>query len=265
MNKREAIYQIEHSQFQVIYADITSMQSGVIVSSDDNYISMVGGVSYAILQKAGETLREEVRKHLPIKMGEVAVTTAGNLKAKYIFHGITIDYDNYFFANEDVISKIVEKCLELAEYLGVKSISFPALGTGVAGFPFQVAAKIMTEKVSKHLSKSGVKLETVRLCLFAREGVKSSDIDLFYEKAVGLMSVLSQNNQLSSLINEAKILLEKTGRTDLLQDMIKIQEKLQTTNKSIHISLENSSLDTKAVEAEYVSLGNQISEYSEKV
>ena len=229
---RQAIYQIEHTKFEVLYADITSLPTDAIVSSDDNYISMGGGVSAAILRKAGEGLREEVKKHLPMKIGDVAVTSAGNLNAKFIFHGITIDWDNYVYANEGVVKSIVEKSLKLADTLGLKRISFPALATGVAKFPFQIAAQTMTDSISKYLS-NGSKIENVTLCLHAREGVRASDIDLFYEKSVGLMSIFAQSNRLDVLLSEMRELVNNIGRDDLIVDIKNLQEKIKKSNSDI--------------------------------
>ena len=81
-SQRKASYQIEETKFEVIYADITTLDADAIVSSDDNYISMGGGVSMAIRMKAGPSIQEEIKKHLPMKIGDVAVTSAGNLNAK---------------------------------------------------------------------------------------------------------------------------------------------------------------------------------------
>lgn len=98
---RTAEYQIGHSVLQVMYQSITSVVAEVLVSSDDNYLTMGGGVSSALARAAGDTLREEARKHIPLKLGDVAVTSAGKLKAKYVFHAITIDRDRSMAANEE--------------------------------------------------------------------------------------------------------------------------------------------------------------------
>lgn len=245
-DNRQATYQIENTKFEVLYADITSLPADAIVSSDDNYLSMGGGVSAAILRKAGNGLREEVKKHLPMKIGDVAVTSAGNLNVKFIFHGITIDWDNYLYATEEVVRSIVEKSLNLAETLGVKRISFPALATGVAKFPFQIAAQTMTDSISKYLS-NGSKIENVILCLHSREGVRASDIDLFYEKSVGLMSIFAQSNRLDVLLSEMKELVNYIGRDDLIGDIKNLQDKIKKANKVITIQMSDES--TKPLEA----------------
>ncbi|MFM1969108.1 MAG: hypothetical protein RL152_485 [Bacteroidota bacterium] len=263
---RQATYQIENTKFEVLYADITSLPTDAIVSSDDNYISMGGGVSAAILRKAGDGLREEVKKHLPMKIGDVAVTSAGNLNAKFIFHGITIDWDNYVYANEEVVKLIVEKSLKLADTLGIKRISFPALATGIAKFPFQIAAQTMTDSISKYLS-NGSKIENVTLCLHGREGVRTSDIDLFYEKSVGLMSIFAQNNRLDVLLSEMKELVNSIGRNDLISDIINLQDKIKKVNNDIIKQMSDES--TKPFEAKdnsqtFKELQDEIKYYTDK-
>ena len=232
MVNRESVYEIENAKFQILYSDITLLPTDVIVSSDNNYISMSGGVSAAILRKAGQVLRDEVKKQLPLKIGDVAVTSAGKLKAKYIFHGITIDYENYVYADGEVIRSIVEKSLNLAEILNIKRISFPALGTGVANVPFIITAQIMVDSILKHLS-TGSKIENVAICLYAREGVQQSDLNIFYETSVGLMSIVVQSNRLDILLSEMKELLNSIGRHDLIADLQNLKNKIKETNANI--------------------------------
>jgi len=239
MNKplREAKYQIENTVFEVLYQSIIEVNSDAIVSSDDNYISMAGGVSLAISMEAGDSIYEEIKKHLPMKHGGVAVTSAGDLKSKYIFHGITIDYDKMIFANEDIIISIVTKSLALADNLGLRSIVFPALGTGTGDFSFKSAAKIMTTTISSYLQK-GSKLDKVTLCLHTRNGVEESDLDVFYEQAVGLAAIYAQSNRLDFLLTEVKEALLVIGRNDLISDIYTLQEKIADSNKVIanHVS-----------------------------
>ncbi len=96
MPQRTADYKINKTTFRVCYGDITELVADALVSSDDNYLTMSGGVSLSLLLAGGETIQREARKQIPLKTGDVAVTSAGDLKAKFIFHAITIDYDCSF-------------------------------------------------------------------------------------------------------------------------------------------------------------------------
>lgn len=170
MNTRVANYELNKTIFQVTYGDITRLKTEAIVSSDDNYLSMGGGVSMAISEAGGKAIREEARKYVPLKIGDVAVTSAGNLPAKYIFHAVTIDYTNMIYPYEDSIKAATLKCMQLADTLGVKTIAFPALGTGVGRFPFQLAADMMTRVIADYLM-GDTHVELVTISLFPREGV----------------------------------------------------------------------------------------------
>lgn len=244
-SNRNAAYQIENTKFEVMYADITTITADAIVSSDDNYISMGGGVSMSIRMKAGASIQEEIKKHLPMKIGDVAVTSAGRLESKYIFHGITIDLDKWEYANEEIVKSIVTKSLQLADTLGVKRIAFPALGTGVARFPFQLAAKAMTNSISDFILKEDTKIESVVLCLYGRRS-SENELNSFYEQAVGIASINAQSNRLDLLLSEVKEVLIKTGRDELIKEVISLQEKIINSNKEIatHAS-DNEIFDTK--------------------
>ena len=86
-----------------------------------------------------------------LNLGDVVVTSAGALSAKYIFHAVTIDFNEMTRATKESVSKSTLKCLQLADTLGVRLIAFPAIGTGVAGFPYHLAAEVMTRTIADYL------------------------------------------------------------------------------------------------------------------
>ena len=162
--ERATDYSINNTVFRVAYGDITAISADALVSSDDNHLTMGGGVSWAIASAGGEIIRHEARKHIPLQLGDVAVTSAGELLAKYILHAVTIDYDTMTNASQDSIHAATLKCMQLADTLGAHHIAFPALGTGVAGFPFQLAAEVMTQTIADYLAgETGVILVTLIL------------------------------------------------------------------------------------------------------
>ena len=180
-------YQINNTTVRVSYGDITQIKADALVSSDDNFLSMSSGVSAAILRAGGESIKTEARQHTDLNLGDVAITSAGNLSAKYIFHAITIDANHLIYASEESIQRATLKCLELADSLQIKTIALPALGTGVAKFPLEKAAKIMIETLSNYL-KSKTQIERVTITLYPREGMEPGKLDVFFERAVGLLA-----------------------------------------------------------------------------
>ena len=119
-DERASTYLIGNGIFQVRFGSLAEVAADALGSSDDNYLSMGGGVSAALSLAGGPQVGADAYKHLPLALGDVAVTTAGNLPAKYIFHGVTIDYDRITGPDSDCVRQIVVRCLALAEALRLR-------------------------------------------------------------------------------------------------------------------------------------------------
>jgi len=172
-------YRINNSTIKIIFGNILDSHSEVIVSSDDCYITMGGGVSMAIRQKEGtDAIRFDVKKKVPADIGDVVVSTAGTLPQKNIFHVITIGYNGLNHANlsegiskDDVhkyiIGHSIDKCFLLLHAMDMTSIAFPQIGAGVAGIPFKKVAEVMAEAISRNLRKTN-KSFNVEIYLYDR-------------------------------------------------------------------------------------------------
>jgi O-acetyl-ADP-ribose deacetylase (regulator of RNase III) len=124
-------YQFGKSRLTIEFGDITSSDAQVMVSSDDYYITMGGGVSASILRAGGQEIMIDASKKVPAKLGEVIVTTAGRLQAQYIFHAITIEqHADRGGSAKDIVRNSVSRCFDLLDALGLDSIAFPAIGAG---------------------------------------------------------------------------------------------------------------------------------------
>ncbi|MFN8635680.1 MAG: DUF4062 domain-containing protein [Chloroflexota bacterium] len=147
-------YRVGPSTITILFGDITTSRAEVIVSSDDFELSMGGGVSEAISTAGGQSVAHDAAKLVPASAGDVVVTTAGRLPAKYLFHAITIGpgWQAPGPSTEDaIVRQICRKAMELLSQLGCRSIAFPALGTGVAGIRFDVAAAGMAATLVSEL------------------------------------------------------------------------------------------------------------------
>jgi O-acetyl-ADP-ribose deacetylase (regulator of RNase III) len=113
---------------------------------------MGGGVSHRIRQIGGEDIYREVRNLIPLSLGEVAVTTAGNLRARKIFHAVVIDFDESEGLSDKVIQRLVHTCMKKANRYRFKSIAFPLLGTGAGGLPAKAVWEIMLGQIISDLS-----------------------------------------------------------------------------------------------------------------
>jgi O-acetyl-ADP-ribose deacetylase (regulator of RNase III) len=236
--KRASDYAINNTVFRVAYGDITAIQADALVSSDDSHLTMGGGVSCAIASAGGEIIRHEARKHIPLQLGDVAVTSAGDLFAKYILHAVTIDYDTMIYASQDSIHAATLKCMQLADTLGIHHIAFPALGTGVAGFPFQLAAEVMTQTIADYLiGETGVK--QVTLTLYPRGGVREQDLNLFYERATSLASLSTQAKRLGTLVTELKQIVDGMNVPSLSVRIADLQMALEQAKDILSEQPEN--------------------------
>ena len=148
MNKRT--YQVGLSTLTLEFGDITTSQADVLVSSDDSYITMGGGVSAAILRAGGQSISIDAAKKVPAKLGDVVVTSAGSLRAKHIFHAITIGAEAV--QPKEIVARATRRCLELVDALGLTSIAFPAIGAGVAGFAYEDVASNMAAAIVEYLA-----------------------------------------------------------------------------------------------------------------
>jgi len=128
-------------KINIIQGDITEQDLDAIVNAANDHLWMGAGVAGAIKKKGGRAIEEEAMKQGPVPVGEAVVTSAGSLKAKYVIHAAVMGQD--LITNEEYIKDATNNSLKRAEELKLKSIAFPAFGTGVGGFPTDKCAEIM--------------------------------------------------------------------------------------------------------------------------
>ncbi|MDF0682607.1 MAG: macro domain-containing protein, partial [Candidatus Nitrosocosmicus sp.] len=234
---RTADYRLNNTIFRVMYADITLLTSDALVSSDDNKLSMSGGVSLAIKNAGGESIKQDTKKHLPMNIGDVAVTSAGNLAAKYIFHAVTIDRTYNINPSKENIGFATMRCMQLADALGIRRIAFPALGTGTGGFPYQLAAESMTRTIADYIMDE-TKIELVVLCLFSRSPEVSKE-DIFYEHAAAQASLYTQSKKLTYMMKNWKDIADRTNNptiSKLAEDLsVKLNDAHETLTETPNI------------------------------
>jgi O-acetyl-ADP-ribose deacetylase (regulator of RNase III) len=157
-------------KIKLVQGDITDQETDAIVNAANNHLWMGAGVAGAIKRKGGNQIEDEAMRKGPIPIGETVVTSAGKLKAKYVIHAAVMGQD--LVTNEEYIKNATLNSLKRAEKLKIKSIAFPAFGTGVGGFPLDRCAQIMLDQV-KDFSKKTKYLKEVLFVLFDK---KSYDI-----------------------------------------------------------------------------------------
>lgn len=150
-------------EIDVYQGDITRVEADVVVNAANNHLWMGGGVAGALKRVGGPEVEAEALTKGPIPVGEVVVTTAGRLPARYVIHTAVMGQD--LRTDAEKIGRATRNSLLRADELGIKTITFPALGTGVGGFPLGECARIMIGEVIQH-STGETGLETVTFVLF---------------------------------------------------------------------------------------------------
>jgi len=143
--------------------DIAQQDADAVVNAANNHLWMGAGVAGAIKRAGGEEIEDEAVAKGPVPIGEAAVTGAGRLKARYVIHAAVMGRD--LRTDADKIRQATQNSLRRADELALKSIAFPALGTGVGGFSLEECARIMLDVVRSH-SASGTNLERVVFVLY---------------------------------------------------------------------------------------------------
>jgi O-acetyl-ADP-ribose deacetylase (regulator of RNase III) len=154
---------------QIIQGDITTEEVDAIVNAANEHLQHGGGVAWAISKRGGPAIQRESDEWIQTK-GNVshahpAWTSGGQLPARFVIHAVGPVWGR---GDEDAkLSEAVIGSLHVAEDLGLESIAFPAISTGIFGFPKDRAAKIMLNSIIEYFSKEEPSsLKTVRLVLF---------------------------------------------------------------------------------------------------
>lgn len=159
--------QVGELEIVVSQGDLTECSTDAIVNAANNRLWMGGGVAGAIKRKGGSLIEKEAVKKGPIPVGEAVATGAGSLKARYVIHAAGMGED--LKTDKEKIALSTRNSLRRAEELSLRSIAFPAIGTGVGGFPAEEAAGAMLGSIIEHAEAGGGSLREVHLVLFSPE------------------------------------------------------------------------------------------------
>lgn len=151
---------------RILDGNVVEQEVEAVVSSDDESLSMGGGVSAAIRRSAGRAVYQEAQVYVPVRQGRVVVTSAGNMAARFVFHAVTLDYRSAKLPSRDVIGEIIDSCFYHAETLNLKSIALPLLATGTGGFEPDICLDTMFRKLVRLLARRPTCLKDVRIVLF---------------------------------------------------------------------------------------------------
>jgi len=153
-----------------VLGDITEMAVDAIVNAANTDLTMETGVAGAIRRKAGERIQEECERVAPIPLGAAAVTSGVTLKAYFVIHAATMRPEER--ATAESVRLATRASLMRGEEKGIRSMAFPALGTGVAGLSLAECAPIMLKAVLDHI-KVRTSLEKIHFVLFDDAALKA--------------------------------------------------------------------------------------------
>jgi len=143
--------------------DLTDMDTDAIVNAANNDLKLGAGVAGAIRRRGGEEIQRECDEIGSIPVGYAAITGGGKLKARHVIHAASMQLGGRTTAAN--LRNSVAHSLRIAAERGLKTIAFPAVGTGIAGFSMEECASIMLEEASRHL-KTQPAVEKIYFVLF---------------------------------------------------------------------------------------------------
>jgi len=164
------LIQVNRTTLELVQGDITALDTDGIVNAANERLAHGGGVARVISRRGGPTIQREsdawVRRHGPVTTGSAAITSGGDLKARYVIHAVGPVYDGTPRSAE-LLASAVRAALRMADEHGLKSIALPAISTGIFGYPLAEAAQVMLRVAIAYLEED-TGLERVVFCLYGQ-------------------------------------------------------------------------------------------------
>jgi O-acetyl-ADP-ribose deacetylase (regulator of RNase III) len=182
-------FKIGNATLQLVKGDITDQETDAIVNAANSTLLGGGGVDGAIHSKGGPKILEECKRlratEWPdgLPTGNAAITSGGNLKAKYVIHTVGPVWRGGVYDEAKLLRRAYWNSLKFATTKGLKSIAFPSISTGAYGYPTEEASQVAVKAVKDYLEKED-KVEKVTFVLFSQR-----DFDIYINATKELLGL----------------------------------------------------------------------------
>jgi O-acetyl-ADP-ribose deacetylase (regulator of RNase III) len=155
---------------ELVRGDITEQEVDAIVNAANSSLLGGGGVDGAIHRAGGPEILAECRRLGGCETGNAKATTGGRLPARHVIHTVGPVWRGGGEGEEELLASAHRRSLEVAAELGARSVAFPAISTGVYGYPVELAAPVAVASVREALAPP---VELVRFVLFSEEHLRA--------------------------------------------------------------------------------------------
>lgn len=149
---------------ETLKGDITELAVDAIVNPANEALLLGGGVAGAVARRGGPAIQEACRRIGGTPVGTAVITTGGELPARHVIHAVGPRWGEGQEASK--LRGAIVAALGVAEAEGLTSLAFPAVSTGIFGYPLQAAAEVIVGAIRDHLTARESSLRRVVLCLF---------------------------------------------------------------------------------------------------
>lgn len=157
---------VNNKKLKLVEGNIVLLNVEAVVNAANSSLILGGGVAGAIRSYGGPSIQEECNRIGPIQVGEAALTNAGNLKAQYVIHAAgPVSGEG---EEEEKLRNATVNSLKIAEERKIKDIAFPAISTGIFGFPIERCSEIMLKTAMEFMEKHEYPQEII-FCLYGQE------------------------------------------------------------------------------------------------
>jgi len=162
---------IKNSLIKLVQGDITELDSDVIVNAANAQLIMGGGVAGAIRRKGGPSIQEECNQIGGTFVGGAVITTGGDLKARHVIHAVGPRMGEG--KEDEKLKSATLNSLKLMDEQSLKTIAFPAISTGIYGYPIDRCATVMIS-IAKDYLAGETQIQEVIFCLYS-----TTDFEVF--------------------------------------------------------------------------------------